>query len=70
MKRKRRYILYRYNHTNDDIEYIKEYLNINELRQDINLKNNKSIFNNIVYNIDNGYKHLIDKKYLIISEEY
>lgn len=70
MKRKRRYILYKYNHSNNDIEYIKEYININELRRDINLKNNKSIFNNIVYNIDSGYKHLIDKKYLIISEEY
>lgn len=70
MKRKRRYILYKYNHNNNDIEYIKEYLNINELRRDINLKNNKSIFNNIIYNIDNEYKHLIDKKYLIISEEY
>ena len=70
MKRKRRYILYKYNHNNNDIEYIKEYLNINELRRDINLKNNKSIFNNIIYNIDNGYKNLIDKRYLIISEEY
>lgn len=70
MKRKKAYILYKYNNKKDDIEYIKEYTNINELIKELNIKNKRSIYNNIISSIDENYKHLLKKNYLIIKEEY
>ena len=52
MKKEKYYILYNYNEFKNDLEYIKEYNNINEIQKEFKLKNKKSIYNYIIKNID------------------
>lgn len=64
---KKAYIIYKYNKLNNDLEYIKEYYNINDIIKDYNLENKKSIYNYIVENIDNldSYYNLLKNNYII-----
>ena len=70
MKKEKYYILYNYNKFKKDLEYIKEYNNINDIQKEFNLKNKKSIYNYIIKNIDDesSYINLLNNKYVIIKE--
>lgn len=72
MKKEKYYILYNYNEFKNDLEYIKEYNNINEIQKEFKLKNKKSIYNYIIKNIDDksSYNNLLNNKYVIIKECY
>ena len=65
------FILYEYNNFNNDYEYIKEYYNIKQLKEEnkkqFNLKNNRSIYHYIKNNIEDNI-NLLNNKYLIIKE--
>lgn len=64
------YILYQYNDFKNDYDYIMEYYSLKELQEknNIQLKNKKSIYHYITDNIDNIKQYLNDK-YIIIKEE-
>ena len=70
MKNKKAYIIYKYDEFKKDFTYIKEYYSIKELqeKENINLKNNKAIYQFIFNNIEE-VKHLLNDKYVIIKEE-
>ena len=70
MKNKKAYIIYQYDEFKKDFEYIKEYYSIKELqeKENIQLKNNKAIYQFIFNNIDE-VNHLLKDKYIIIKEE-
>lgn len=60
----------RYEKFEKDLDYIKEYNNIEEIQKEFNLKNKRSVYHYIVKNIDNlnSYKNLLDNKYILIKE--
>ena len=66
---KKTYILYQYDQFNDDFIQIMEYYSLKELQQknNIKLKNNRSIYHFIYKNIEE-VKHLLKDKYIIIEE--
>lgn len=68
--KKKAFILYKYNRFNDDIEFIKEYYNTEEIQKEYNLKNKKSIYNFIVENVEDikNNKNLLKNKYIIIKD--
>lgn len=70
MKKEKYYILYNYNEFKNDLEYIKEYNNIEEIQKEFKLKNKKSIYHYIIKDIDNmqSYNNLLNNKYVIIKE--
>ena len=70
MKKQKYYTLYNYNKFNRDLEYIKEYNNIEDIKKEFKLKNKKSVYNYIITDIDNeqSYNNLLDNKYIIIKE--
>lgn len=61
---KNTYILYYYNKVKNDIQYIKEYLNIKDLEKDYNIKN---AYNYITEDIDN-IKALLKDKFIIVKD--
>ena len=71
-KKQNVYILYTYDNFTNDFNNVMEYYTIKELLQDnkdiLNLKNNRSIYHGITNSIDN-IKTLINDKYIIIKEE-
>lgn len=69
MNNKKVYILYNYNKFTNDFEYIAEYFNLEELKQknDIQLKNKKSIYHYIKNGLDEKIE-LLKEKYIIIKE--
>ena len=69
MKNKKVFILYEYNQYSDDFNYIAEYFNLEELKQknNIQLKNKKSIYHYIKNGIDEKME-LLKNKYIIIKE--
>lgn len=71
MKNKKVYIIYKYNENINDLEYVKEYDSIQDIKEDYNLQNKKSVYNYIIKDIENesSYYNLLDSKYLIIKEE-
>lgn len=58
------YILYRYNTNNNDIEYIREYSDTNELKKAFNVAR---IYDYIITSIDD-IKHLLNDEYIIIID--
>lgn len=58
------YILYRYNTTNNDIEYIREYNDTNELKRAFNVVR---IYDYIIESIDD-IKHLLNDEFIIIKD--
>lgn len=58
------YILYRYNTTNNDIEYIREYSNTNELKRAFSVVR---IYDYIIESIDD-IKHLLNDEFIIIKD--
>lgn len=70
MKKEKYYILYNYNKFKNDLEYVKEYNNIEDIQKEFKLKNKKSIYNYIIKNIDleESYNNLLNNKYVIIKE--
>lgn len=69
MKNKKAYILYQYDQFNNDYTQVMEYLTLKELqeKENIHLKNKKSIYNFVTTSIDE-VKHLLQDKYIIIEE--
>lgn len=69
MKKKKAYILYKYNQFNNDYEYIKEYYNTKDIQKEFKntIKNDRSIYHYITKSIDN-VKQLLNNQYIIISE--
>lgn len=69
MKNKKAFIIYQYIDFTKDFEYLKEYYSIKELmkKENIQLKNNKAIYQFIFNSIDE-IKHLLKDKYIIIKE--
>lgn len=67
---KKAYILYQYNDFKKDYEYIMEYYNIKELEEknNIKLKNDRSIYHYIKKQIQDNMQ-LLNDKYIIIQEE-
>lgn len=62
---KKTYILYRYNALNNDISYINEFLNMDELKNMFNLKNIHQYINKSCDEI----KHILMDKYVIIEDK-
>lgn len=60
------YILYKYNKINNDIQYIKEFNSIDEIKKDFNIKN---VYDYIINNIDEEIKHLLYNDYIIIKDK-
>lgn len=58
------YILYRFNAIKNDVQYIKEYTNINDLKKAVNVSN---IYNYINESIDE-VKHVLNDEYVIIKD--
>ena len=69
MKKKKAYILYEYNNFKNDYDYIMEYYSIKELKEknNIQLKNDKSIYHYISKEITDNMQLLKDK-FIIIEE--
>lgn len=67
---KKAYILYQYNDFKKDYEYIMEYYNIKELEEknNIKLKNDRSIYHYIKKQIQDNMQ-LLNDKYIIIQED-
>ena len=70
MAKEKYYILYNYNKFKNDLEYIKEYNNIEEIQKEFKLKNKNSIYHYIIKNIEDqkSYNNLLNNKYIIIKE--
>lgn len=70
MKKQKYYTLYNYNKFKNDLEYIKEYNNIEDIQKEFKLKNKKSIYHYIIKNIEDktSYNNLLNNKYVIIKE--
>lgn len=72
-KKEKAYILYQYNEFKKDFDYIAEYYNIKELKEQekerLKLKNDRSIYHYIKETIDDLNINLLNNKYLIIKEE-
>lgn len=58
------YILYRFNAIKNDVQYIKEYTDINDLKKAVNVSN---IYNYINESIDE-VKHVLNDEYVIIKD--
>ena len=58
------YILYRFNAITNDIQYIKEYTNINDLKKAVNVAN---IYNYISESVD-SIKHVLKDEFIIIKD--
>ena len=61
---KKTYIVYHYNKVKNDIQYIKEYLNIKDLERDYNIKN---AYNYITEDIDD-IKALLKDTFIIVKD--
>jgi hypothetical protein len=62
---KKTYILYRYNALNNDIIYMDEFLNLDELKSMFNIKNLHQYINKSCDNI----KHILMDKFVIIEDK-
>ena len=71
MKNKKVYILYEYNQFKNDYTQVMEYYNLKELqkKENIQLKNDRSIYN-YIYNSIDDITHLLKDRYIIIKEDY
>lgn len=58
------YILYKYNNIKNDIIYLKEYYNINDIKKDFNINNIYQFINESL----NDKMHLLKDKYIIIKD--
>lgn len=67
---KKYYTIYRIDKTNNDITNIADYTSIDDLVDDYNLTNKKSIYNYIVKDLDTlkDFKHLLKDKYFIMID--
>ena len=72
MKNKKVYIIYKYDSFKNDLEYIKEYYNAEEIKKDYKLENKKSVYNYTIDNADNitadNIGELLKNKYKIIID--
>lgn len=64
-KKQYAFIVYKYNEFKNDFEYIKEYYNTKEIKEDFNITNIRQYTTNTIEKI----KHLINNKYIVIKEE-
>lgn len=67
---KKYYTVYKIDKINNDITNVADYTNIDDLVNDYNLTNKKSIYNYIVKNLDNikEFNHLLKDKYFIMID--
>ena len=67
--KKEAYILYRYNKYNNDLQYIKEYYTLQDIKKDYNIKNIRSLYHYIIKSADQTIKQLLKNDYIIIREK-
>lgn len=67
---KKYYTVYKIDKTNNDISNIADYTSIDDLVNDYNLTNKKSIYNYIVKNLDTlkDFNHLLKDRYFIMID--
>ena len=67
---KKYYTIYKIDKTNNDITNIADYTNIDDLVEDYNLTNKKSIYNYIVKDLDSikEFNHLLKDRYFIMID--
>ena len=72
MKKEKIYSVYYVDTQKNDISYIEEFNNIDDLAQEYKLKNKKSVYHYIYDSIDGldfrGIKNLLDCKYIIVKD--
>lgn len=73
MKKTTIYSVYYVDTKKNDINYIREYNNIQEIAQDYKLTNKKSVYHFIINSLDNinllELKHKLKDKYIIFKDE-
>lgn len=64
---KKVYILYEYNKTNNDYDYIKEYLSTKDIIKEFKLKHKRSVYQYVADSLDQ-ITNLLQDRYILISE--
>ena len=67
-KYKKYYTIYRINEKNNDLEYIREYTNIEQLKKDYNISNNTNISKYIAKTAET-IKEKLQNSYVIFKEK-
>ena len=66
------YSVYYVDTQKNDIKYVREFENVNELAKEYELKNKKSVYHYIFNNLDNmdlaNIKNKLDNKYIIFKD--
>ena len=68
-KQKTAFIVYKVNQLNNDLQYIKEYYTLQDIKKDYNIKNIRSLYHYIIKSADQTIKQLLKNDYIIIREK-